>query len=175
MAAPEYVPTPKGSHNVVYQSPPRRAESWFSDRPAELAGGQPTGRRLGHQGPDQGFALKLARRFEGRLVLADGEREGDAIAGCTAVAMRRASMFGRAPMIHDLTVGFTVYGFLAPAPPAQVAMRQPLFDEVAHPHHYEQLRALVDRVPEWALRLPHARVAEMAAVDWQSLFALEPD
>lgn len=174
MAAPEYVPTPKGARNAVYESPPRRPEPWFSDRPAEVVGEQPRGRRMGHPGPDQGYALKLARRFEGRLVLADGEEEHDAIAGCTAVAMRRASLFGRAPMIHDLTVAFTIWGFRAPAAPALVAMREPLFDEVSHPHHYQQLRALVDRVPEWALRLHHDRVQQLAASDWQALFALEP-
>ena len=176
MAAPEYVPRPKAERVRTYESPPRRPEPWVADRPAEVVDGQPDGLRLGHQGPDQGFALKLARRFEGRLVLAEGEHEADAVAGCVAVAMHRASIFGRAPMIHDLTVAFTVWGFLDPASTPLVEWRRPFFAEVRHPNHYLQMRKLVDKVPTWVLRLPHDEVRRMASADWQSVFALnEPE
>lgn len=174
MSAPSYVPRPKDDRPRVYESPPRRPEAWFSNRPAELPGQQPTGGALGHQGPDQGYALKLARRFEGRLTLADGEGEHDTIAGCTAVAMRRASMFGRGPSIHDLTVAFTVWGFTGAASPGLVAMRRPFFAEVAHPHHYLQLRELVDKVPAWLLRRTPDQVRDLASRDWQACFAPEP-
>jgi len=68
---------------------------WTASRPSELRGTRaPSGSFLGTPGPDQGFALKLARRFEDRLVLAPGEHAEDALSGCTAVAMRRAAAFG---------------------------------------------------------------------------------
>ena len=98
---------------------------------------QPDGPRLGYQGPDQGYALALAARVRPKLVLSDSERADDALTGCTAVAMRRASMFGRAPVIHDLHIAFTIWGFVDPAPPAElVALRRPLFEGAAEPEHY---------------------------------------
>ena len=85
-------------------------------------------------GPDQGYALPLASRLRPQLVLSDAERADDALTGCTAIGMRRASMFGRAPVIHDLRIAFTIWGFLDPAPPAElVALRVGTFEGVADP------------------------------------------
>ncbi len=99
---------------------------WTQSRPSEVRGtSQPEGRRLGKPGPDQGFALKLARRFEARLVLAEGDSAEDAIAGCTAVAMRRCARFGRAPAVYDLEFAFTLWGFLGGAPTDLVEARCP--------------------------------------------------
>ena len=44
------------------------------------------------------------------------------------LALKRASLFGRAPVVHDLEVAFTIWGFLGAAPPELVALRRPLFD-----------------------------------------------
>jgi hypothetical protein len=132
---------------------------WTQSRPSELLGAsQPTGRQLGSPGPDQGFALKLARRFEDRLELAPGESSEDAIAGCTAVAMRRCASFGRAPVVHDLTFGFTLWGFLGGAPTDLVEARGPLFRSAAH--HYQARRAIADGVKAETLRLSPDAVAE---------------
>ncbi|MCU0267712.1 MAG: hypothetical protein MUF83_03595 [Acidimicrobiales bacterium] len=170
MAAPEYVPRPKDEKPRVYESPPWRGESWMADRPAELPGRQPHGPRLGHPGPDQGFAWVLAERFRGRLVLHAGEREDDALAGAVAVALKRAAMLGRAPVIHDLTVALTVWGFLDQADPELVRVRTPLFEEVANPHHYMELRRVADLVAPSVLRMTPAEVAAQARADWRSLF-----
>ena len=66
------------------------------------------------------------------------------------IALRRASEFSRAPVIHDLTIAFTIWGFLDPAPPADlVAVRPERFAGLGNlAHHYEQARALVDQVPD---------------------------
>ncbi len=95
----------------------------MADRPAEIAGRQPLGPRLGDPGPDQGFALKLARQVQGRLVLTPNESEDDALAGCVAIAMRRSALFGRAPAIHDITVALTLWGYLGEAPSDLVSIR----------------------------------------------------
>jgi hypothetical protein len=171
MAAPEHVPVDRNRPVRAYESPPRRPEPWLSQRPGEVVHeGQPRGDQLGHQGPDQGYALRLARHFEGKLELTSGEHEKDALAGAVAVAMKRASLFGRAPVIHDLTVALTVWGFLD-ADPAQelVDLRKDLFEEVSHPHHYAELRRLVDLVPAATLRLVPAYVAEAHRTDWREL------
>ena len=155
MAAPDYVP-------VALDELPRLTEpipapkSWKADRPADLKGGQPFGPRLGSPGPDQGYALALARRFEDRLQLAEGEHGEDAVAGGVAVALKRASIFGRAPVIYDLEHAFTLWGFLGGAPEELVRFRKPLF-EGARQHYWEQ-RHIVDLVPTETLRMTPEQV-----------------
>ena len=165
MAAPEYVPTTK-------EQQPRRglglppARSWIATRPAELKAEQPEGRSLGHPGPDQGYALVLAERFRDRLVL-DGATADDAIAGCLGVGLWRASIFGRAPVIHDLDIALRIWGFLGDAPRELIEVRNPLFEAASH--HYWDQRAIVDRVPEATLRMSHQQVASMFPAEWRAL------
>jgi hypothetical protein len=170
MAAPEYVPHPPTDKPRVYESPPWDGAAWLADRPGDLAGRQPLGPRLGYPGPDQGFAIRLANRFDERLVLTVGEHAEDVKAGCTAVALKRASLFGRAPMVHDLTAAFTIWGFLAEADAELVRLRTPLFEEVASPHHYMERRRIADLVPQAVLRMSHQEIARAAAQDWRAFF-----
>lgn len=173
MAAPEYVPTDPTARLRAYTSAPRRPEAWMADRPGELHEGQPRGDRLGAPGPDLGFALKIARGFDDRLVLAEGEDHHDVVGGGVAIAMKRASLFGRAPVVHDLTVAFTVWGFLGEAPDDLVTARKALFSGVGHvAHHYVELRNLVDAVPDETLRLTPAQVEAAHRSDWHSLVDL---
>ncbi len=164
MAAPDYVPKPTDEKPRVYESPPRRLGSWRTDRPGEIDGLQPSGTQLGTPGPDQGYALKLARQFDGRLVLTAGESAEDAVAGCIAIALRRASLFGRSPMIHDLTLAFTLWGYLGEAPTELTSVRRERFAAVASTHHYEERRALVDAVPDDILRMTPVEVAALVGV-----------
>lgn len=174
MAAPQYVPTDDLARLRVYRSSPRRPESWVTDRPAEI-GMQPRGDRLGSPGPDLGYALKLVPGFHDRLVLTEGEDPHDVVGGCVAVAMKRASLLGRAPVVHDLTVAFTVWGFLDRAPDDLVGLRRRMFEGIGHAaHHYVELREVVDAVPESTLRMTPARVADAHRADWRSLLDL-PD
>src|SRR4051794_19494366 len=175
MAAPEYVPIKPMDDVRVYESPPRRKDPWRPDRPGDLTGSQPRGDRLGNPGPDQGYGLVLARRFEGKLALTEGESERDAIAGCTGVALKRSALFGRAPIIHDFTHALTLWGFLmADAPKGLVDLRKPLFQEVALPTHYGDQRRIADMVPESTLRLPHGGpLNEALRADWRALFVIE--
>ncbi len=168
MAAPDFVPVRPGTRKS-YESPPRRPDSWTATRPAEVVqDGQPEGVALGAQGPDQGYALKLANSFRGKLHLTKGEHEDDAIAGCLGVALRRAALYGRAPMMPDLKLAFAIFGFTTEsADPELVAFRTPLFAEVANPHHYRESRHLANLVPEATLRLTPA--AAESAKDWRSL------
>jgi hypothetical protein len=121
--------------------------------------------------------LKLARTFEGKLALTEGEHEEDALHGACAVGLRRASMYGRAPVIHDLSIALRVFGFLTDGgdpDPGLVSFRRPVFENCAQPHHYDSLRALVDLVPEWVLRLSPDDVKAHAGRGWQALFDDEP-
>lgn len=174
MAAPEYVPLNSTDEPRAYRSPPRRPESWTADRPGEVVGrGQPRQDQFGNQGPDQGYALRLAHQFAGQLRLSDGEHEADAIAGCLAVALKRASLFGRAPVIHDLTVAFTIWGFLDHEPdPVLVELRRRLFAEVRNPHHYHGQRLIADAAPSATLRSAHTAVAAAHRANWRTPLGL---
>ena len=170
MAAPEYVPIKPMDDVRTYESPPRRPGSWLSTRPGDLARENPQGVRFGHPGPDQGYALLLANRFADKLHLQDGEAADDAIAGCVGVALKRASQFGRAPVIFDLTAAFTIWGFLSESPAsALVTLRKRAFDEAAVPLHYAERLRIVAAVRDDALRKTHAEIADAHKADWQAL------
>ncbi len=173
MAAPRFAPTPAVDRSRSYASPPVAPPSWSPDRKAEITGFQPVGERLGFQGPDQGFALKIANEFRPRLQLQRGEHADDAIRGCLGIALRRASMFSRAPVVHDLTIAFTIWGWLDPNPPKDlVAERSRRFAGVANAHHYGEARELVDLVPEHTLLATPARVADAYPSGWRELVGL---
>jgi hypothetical protein len=126
--------------------------SWTTSRPAELVG--PTMRRgadLGTPGPDSGFALRLARRFEDELQLDEGESAHDVLLGVALVGSKRAALLGRAPCIHDVRLALDLWGFLGTAPADVRAARRAAFSSISH--DYAAQRALVDSVPEAALRL----------------------
>lgn len=171
MAAPEFVPVDTTRTVRAYESPPRQPEQWHPVRPGDLPLGQPRGPRLGNPGPDQGYVLVLAGRFEGKLTLTPGEHERDALVGASAVALKRASLFGRAPVIHDLTIALTIWGFLGEAPADLVAFRKPLFEEVANPNHYPEQRRIADLVPDDALRQTPDEVAQAHRLGWRRLIS----
>jgi hypothetical protein len=170
MSAPEFVPVKAGRREKNYESPPRRPQPWLAERPAEIyRDGQPDGEALGVQGPDQGYALRLANRLRDELKLTAGESANDAVKGCLGIALRRASLYGRAPMIHDLRLAFNLFGFRHDdTDPELVALRKPLFAEVASPHHYFEAREIATMVPESTLRLSHTEV-EARRRDWRTL------
>jgi hypothetical protein len=170
VAAPEFVPTDPARPARIYKSPPRRPDSWIADRPGELNGPPPSGPALGTAGPDQGYAYKLVRQFDDRLHLL-GVHKPDAIAGCVELAMKRSALYGRAPVIHDLTAAFTIWGFLDADPAVDlVNQRSEMFAEIASHHHYFERRKVVDAVREEWLKKPPAAIKEQYDADWTELF-----
>jgi hypothetical protein len=174
MAAPKFAPVSPVDYSRVYGSPGIVPASWKPDRPADLVGFQPEGHRLGYQGPDQGFALKIANGFRSRLQLQPGEHADDAIQGCLGIALRRASMYSRAPVVYDLTIAFSVWGFLDSDPATElIALRARLFEGVSNTlHHYDEARALADMVPEATLRMTPAQIAAAYPERWRELLGV---
>ena len=171
MAAPKFSPTAPTAVARAYTSPDHVPSAWMPDRPADIEGFQPIGARLGSQGPDQGFAIKIANSLRAKLHLQPGEHADDVMRGCLGVGLRRASLFSRAPVVHDLTIAFTVWGFMDDAPPAElVSMRSTMFEGLRHVgHHYVESRQVVDAVRESTLRMTPAQVQDAYASDWRSL------
>ena len=152
-----------------YVSPPQREGAWSADRPGETFGAPtPSGSRLGAQGPDQGFALTLTELFDDQLALAEGEYKGDVHAGCVGVATKRASMFHRAPVVHDLRIAYTLFGFLDDrAPRDLVKFRRDAFAEIHYSFHYFERRAIADMVSFEVLAQTPDQVAMRYQDDWQ--------
>ena len=170
MAAPKSSPS-GGLESHYYMSPDVVPDPWFPDRPGVVDGPQPTGSRMGAQGPDQGYALALAERLAPRIRLQGQVQLDDAIRGCLGIALRRASLFSRAPVIHDVTIAFTIWGFFDEAPPDDLIARRPqLFEGVGDVHqHYVEGRRIVDMVPESTLRMTPAEVAAAYPARWREL------
>ena len=168
MAAPEFVPTsPTASKH--YQSPPQRGSGWSATRPGESVGADDAGvAALGAQGPDQGYAVTLTKVFANKLHLQDGEHRSDVDAGCVAVATKRSSLFGRAPVVHDLRIAYTLFGYLDADPdPALVEFRKKAFAEVHHSFHYFERRAIADMVADDVLRQTPDEVATRYRASWR--------
>jgi hypothetical protein len=114
--------------------------------------------------------LLLANRLSNRLHLVGGLVTADAIRGCLNIALRRASLYGRAPVIHDLTIAFTMWGFFDANPPGGlVTTRTELFKGVGNVHHYAEGRSIVDMVPEATLRMTPAQVTSAYPTTWRTL------
>ena len=170
MAAPKFAPADHREAEY-YSSPDVVPDGWDPDRPGVVDGLQPVGARMGAMGPDQGFALTIANKLAPSLHLSDGERLDDAIRGCVGIALRRASIYSRAPVVHDLTIAFTAWGFFDERPPADlVERRTALFEGVGNVnHHYAEGRHIADLVPEETLRMTPAQVEAAYPARWREL------
>jgi hypothetical protein len=93
----------------------------------------------------------LVEDFATRLLLAEGEHSNDALAGAAAIAMRRASLFGRAPISTDIKLALDLFGYLSGAEEDLVELRRHAFAGVDH--DYDLLQTLVDSIPEASLCL----------------------
>lgn len=168
MAAPEFVPSAPTTAKH-YTSPPQRSGGWSATRPGETFGvNSDGGSRRGAQGPDQGFAFTLTKVFDDKLHLAAGEHLSDVHSGCVGVATKRASQFHRAPVVHDLRIAYTLFGFLDEDPdPELVDFRRELFAEVHYSFHYFERRAIADLVTDEVLAQTPDQVALRYRASWR--------
>ena len=175
MAAPKFNPADPALATRYYESPHHVPERWTPGRVDDIEGFQPVGPSLGHQGPDQGFALRIAAKLRPKLVLQPGEDADDVVQGCLGVALRRASMFSRAPVVHDLTIAFTIWGYFDDDPPAElVELRRRMFEGLRQTtHHYSEARAVADLPPKATLRWAPDEVAARYPDEWKALLGRE--
>jgi hypothetical protein len=127
------------------------AQHWTADRPGDLHGDQPRGEMLGSPGPNIGYALTLVHRAQDRLALAPHEHIDDATAVVGELAMKRASSYGRAPVMPDIECAMLVLGYRGGCAPDFAEWRR---QEIEGAHHeYAVRRVFCDAVPLDALRL----------------------
>lgn len=169
MSIPDYVPS-SSQKNIRAVEIINASRHSLAQRPAIIKGSQPRGNAMGSIGPDQGYAIKLATGFTERLLLGNLDLD-DVIAGGVALAMKRASLFGRAPIIYDLEVAFKIYGFTNPDASADlIDKRESLFPEVHNSHHYLELRQIVDIVSADFIKRPHSEIYSDCDANWRSPF-----
>lgn len=161
--APALADTPRQETNLApgVAVPPARA--WRTGRPGdEVSLGQPEGPLLGNPGPNVGFAVKLVHHIADAIALAPGEHLHDVEAVLSAIAMKRAASFGRAPMIDDVRLAGEILGYLESVPAEFVTWRVHAVHDAGH--SYPVRRAIVDAIDEAYLKQPAARLRETMAV-----------
>jgi hypothetical protein len=159
--APELEDEPRQLQNLAPGVRMPAARPWYSDRPGdEVSFGQPRGRLFGVPGPNIGYALTLAERIGERLTLAPHERLNDALAVVSELAMKRAALFGRAPVMADLDVAAHLLGYLGGCDPDDALWRGAAVEGAEH--DYNVRRAICDAVDDAALRLPSDGVSGRA-------------
>lgn len=132
---------------------------WYLQRPGELQDlTPPAGRRFGSAGPDLGYGLKLARRWEDRLVVSPDTHREDAVIGGFGCGSRRAASFGRAPVIHDMEWAYTLWGYLGGGGAELLAWRDGLFRGAAEDYWVQ--RRIADAVRPETLPLTPAQVRD---------------
>lgn len=167
MTAPDYVPLAE-TDRIRPSDRLSMPRPWELGRPGELGKLQvPQGPLFGSTGPDLGYGMKLANRLADQLTVPAGESRHDAIAVGFAAGARRASIFGRAPVIHDMRWAYTIWGFLGSAPKELVSWRAPIVRGADH--DYETLRSAVDRIAPHAFRLTPDQVTSRLE-SWKELF-----
>jgi hypothetical protein len=172
MAVDPYVPTrPEDAPRRSVAIPP--AAGWRAIRPGDIdpeVGSGRSGVLFGTPGPDSGYALTLAARFHGQIAAVFPETVHDAENLAAHVAMRRGAVFGRAPVLTDVELGFTLFGWLGDAPADLVEWRRKAVAGVAH--NYPRRVSLVEAIPEWVIRQRPDQVRDRIA-DWKHLLGLE--
>jgi len=127
------------------------ASHWRPDRPGDLSG--PTighGALTGRPGPNVGFAYTLTERIKDRMRLGPNEHIVDVVPVVAEIAGKRAALFGRAPVIHDVEHAMNVLGYDRYDNAAFVEARTLLVLGAAH--DYERRRSVVDDVSDELLR-----------------------
>lgn len=130
--------------------PPARA--WRATRPGDLHGEQPKGELFGDPGPNIGYAATLMSQARDTLTVTPNERIDDVEKVVAQLAMRRATMFGRAPVMQDIDVARHILGLdrHQKLDAKLVEARTHALHNIAH--EYPRQRAIVNEVPESLLR-----------------------
>jgi hypothetical protein len=80
-------------------------------------------------------------------------------------------LYSRAPVVHDVDIAFTIWGYYDEQPPAELtARRAELFEGVGNVnHHYAAGRVIADLVPEATLRMTPDQVRAAYPARWREL------
>ncbi len=114
MATPRFVPSAPLGH-PIHREAFDRIPVARRHEPSRGQGRRPVvGPGFGLPCPDAGYALFLAAHSVEHLVLEFGDGRDDAKCAIATIAMRRAGMLGRAPLLQDVEIGRTLLAYEQP-------------------------------------------------------------
>ena len=169
MAAPKYVPSPV-QQSKYYQSTRKTKHSSGVLRPAEVFKHNVNQEGMGHPGPDQGYALRLVKQFKDKVFLVSGEHWEDASEVAVLTALKRASLFGRAPCTFDIEVGLCIWGYLDPNPEDElVDLRKENFGHIGSAHNYLTRRKVSDAISSTGLKRSPELIRMEYEQNWRAM------
>jgi hypothetical protein len=157
---------PRQQQNLPPGTATPPARDWRADRPGDVGPAQPRGPLFGTPGPNVGYAYTLVKRVEDDLQLSEGEDHHDVAPVIAEIAAKRAALFGRAPVIHDVKLVSSLLGYDGSADDDFVEIRTLIVHDAGH--DYQRRRAVVDTVPEQLLRLKPEEMEAMVH-EWRHL------
>ncbi len=147
MAQPNFAPI-KSDNKVSEIQKLNSPNEWKSVRPGELKNKVNLEKksRFGNPGPDQGYAMVLFKRFTDDIRLSKEEDIHDVQAGVVAIAMKRAAIFGRAPVNKDIEFALNKFDFLKDIKSDAVKKRRETFKSAGH--EYSKRQDIADMIDE---------------------------
>ena len=168
MAAPRYVPSP-AQQKKYYESTRKVKHSSALNALLKYSNTNMNNRNKS-PGPDQGYALRLVKDFKGKIFLFEGEHWEDASEVAVLTALKRASLFGRAPCNHDLEAGFCIWGYLDSSPQEELLeIRKEKFGHIGSAHNYLMRRYVSDAVSAAGLKRPLVLIQDDYESNWGTL------
>lgn len=173
MTQPDYVPLAPGTRLRDFDEL-ENPGSWTANRPSELAplkgSAAKQGKFLGTPGPDSGFALKLTRIALDEIELSASEDHSDIMKVISAVAIKRAALFSRAPVIHDVRFALKLFGFgnADNTPDDLVKFRKEIM--AGSGHNYFKVRKTLELISLETLNLT---AAELNLSRWREYFLFD--
>lgn len=167
VSQPKFVSSPNHEKALGMVELPA-ARQWSNPRSGKITSSDANESLMGSAGPSGGFALKLVHEQLAKMVMSDDEEAADIAIGLGVLVSKRASIFGRSPIIFDVHFFEVLFGLDGTQDQSLIEFRKMFFRGAAH--SYLVQRQLADAVPESTLRLSQGALE--AQIDRQKLFSL---
>lgn len=170
--SPNRIDHPRHDQNMPEGNETPVPKSWKASRPGYvgLAKRKETDMLLGNAGPNVGYAMKLSHRQSGEFFLVDHENRHDVEILIAEIAMRRASNFGRAPMIDDIHFATHLLGYDDTPTQGEEKWRPALVNGCGHNEH--RRRIIVNSIPQPIIEGEKGQLHEAISGWWEKLEAL---
>lgn len=150
---------PEGNENPV-------PKSWVADRPGDMENaGKSQGSLFGHAGPNVGYAYTLVAHVFDTLFLSTNEHRHDVEPLLAEISMRRASHFGRAPIMKDVDCAVHLLSYGLELDEGAMNNRVYLITDCGHDEH--KRRSIVNSIPDDLIYSDKAATTEKIAA-WRA-------
>lgn len=149
--SPKRIDTPRHEQNMPEGVDTPVPQAWIGNRPGDdLLQKKDNELLLGNPGPNIGYALKIVNNEFDTLYLVEHENEHDVVALLAEIAMRRASVFGRAPVKADVVLAAHILSYDVEPTQGEEKWRPQLIHNCSHDEH--RRRQIVNSVPQMIIK-----------------------